>query len=101
MTFVYVVSRDHPESLDFEFVAAASAASDGATPQAVVDVNDNLKHFKLTSEAAPCPLQPCYFAKWDILADTSDYQYVMGFPVCLCNHFLPIFPISCHLLMLE
>ncbi len=23
-----------------------------------------------TSEAAPCPLQPCYFAKWDILADT-------------------------------
>jgi hypothetical protein len=54
-----------------------------------------------TSEAAPCPLQPCYFAKWDIFADTSDYQYVMGFPVCICNHFLPIFPISCHLLMLE
>jgi len=25
----------------------------------------------------------------------------MGFPVCICNHFLPIFPISCHLLMLE
>jgi len=55
----------------------------------------------LPSEAAPCPLQPCYFAKWDILANTSDYQYVMGFPVCICNHFLPIFPISCHLLMLE
>ena len=49
-----IVSREHPESLDFEFVAAASAASDGATPQAVVDiyaekksVNDNLKHFML------------------------------------------------------
>ena len=45
-----IVLREHPESLDFEFVAAASAAS-GATPQAVVDiyaekksVNDNLKH---------------------------------------------------------
>ncbi len=55
----------------------------------------------LTSEAAPCPLQPCYFAKWDMLADTSDYQYVMGFPVCICNHFLPIFRISCHRLMRE
>ena len=52
----------------------------------------------ITSEAAPCPLQPCYFAKWDILADIS---YVMGFRVCIRNHFLPIFPISCHLLMLE
>ncbi len=28
------------------------------------------------SEAAPCPLQPCYFAKWDILADISDSQYM-------------------------
>jgi hypothetical protein len=37
----------------------------------------------VTSEAAPCPLQPCYFAKWDIFADTSDHQYVMGFPVCI------------------
>jgi hypothetical protein len=54
-----------------------------------------------SSEAAPCPLQPCYFAKWDILADTWDYQYVMGFPVCIFNHFLPIFCISCHRLMLE
>jgi len=35
----------------------------------------------MTSEAAPCPLQPCYFAKWDILADTSDCLYVMGFPL--------------------
>ncbi len=49
-----IVSQEHPESLDFEFVAVASAASDGATPQAVVDiyakkksVNDNLKHFML------------------------------------------------------
>ena len=54
-----------------------------------------------SSEAAPCSLQPCYFAKWDIFADTSDYQYVMGFPVCILNNFLPIFPISCHLLMSE
>jgi hypothetical protein len=53
------------------------------------------------SEAAPCPLQPCYFAKWDILANTLDYQYVMGFPVCICNHCLPIFRISCHRLMRE
>jgi hypothetical protein len=51
------------------------------------------------SEAAPCPLQPCHFAKWDILADTSDYQSMMGFPVCIFNHFLPIFRISCHRLM--
>ncbi len=49
-----IVSREHPESSDFRFVAAASVASDGATPQAVVDihaekksVNDNLKHFML------------------------------------------------------
>ena len=48
------MSPEHPESLDFEFVAAASAASDGATPQAVVDiyakkksVNDKLTHFML------------------------------------------------------
>ena len=33
-----IVSREHPESLDFEFLAGASAASDGATPQAVVDI---------------------------------------------------------------
>ncbi len=54
-----------------------------------------------TSEAAPCPLQPCYFAKWDILANTLDYQYVMGFPVCIFNHFLPIFCILCHCLVHE
>ncbi len=54
-----------------------------------------------TSEAALCPLQPCYFAKWDILADTSDYQYVMGFPARIFNHFLPIFCIPCHRLMYE
>ena len=33
-----IVSRENPESLDFEFEAAASAASDGATPQAVVNI---------------------------------------------------------------
>ena len=55
----------------------------------------------IPSEAAPCPLQPCYFAKWDILADTSDYQYVMGFPARIFNHFLPIFRIPCHRLMYE
>ncbi len=53
------------------------------------------------SEAAPCPLQPCHFAKWDIFADTLNYPYVMVFPVCILNNFLPIFPISCHLLMLD
>jgi hypothetical protein len=52
-----------------------------------------------SSEAAPCPLQPCYFAKWDIFADTSDCQYAMGFPVCILDNFLPILPISCHILM--
>ncbi len=55
----------------------------------------------VTSEAAPCPLQPCYFAKWDIFADTSDCQYAMGFPVCILDNFLPILPISCHILMSE
>jgi hypothetical protein len=50
---------------------------------------------------ALCPLQPCYFAKWDIFADTSDCQYAMGFPVCILDNFLPILPISCHLLMSE
>jgi len=54
-----------------------------------------------TSEAAPCPLQPCFFAKWDILADISDSQYVMGFPARIFNHFLPIFRIPCHHLMYE
>jgi hypothetical protein len=54
-----------------------------------------------TSEAAPCPLQPCYFDKWDIFADTWDCQYAMGLPVCIFNNLLPIFPISCHLLMSE
>ncbi len=54
-----------------------------------------------SSEAAPCPLQPCYFAKWDILADILDYQYVMGFPECIFDHFLPIFRIPCHRLMYE
>jgi len=33
-----------------------------------------------TSEAAPCPLQPCYFDKWDFFADIWDCQYAMGFP---------------------
>jgi hypothetical protein len=33
------------------------------------------------SEAAPCPLQPYYFDKWDIFADTWDCQYAMGLPV--------------------
>ncbi len=51
------------------------------------------------SEVAPCPLQPCYFNKWDIFADSSDCQYAMGFPVCIFNNLLPIFSISCHLLM--
>ncbi len=35
------------------------------------------------SEAAPCPLQPCYFDKWDFFADIWDCQYAMGFPVCI------------------
>ncbi len=60
-----------------------------------------MDELKASSEAAPCLLQPCYFAKWDIFADTSDYQYVMGFPVCILNNILWLFPISCHLLMLE
>ena len=53
------------------------------------------------SEAAPCPLQPCYFDKWDLFADTWDCQYAMGFPVCIfkylgvsLHNFIPIFPIS-------
>ena len=49
---------------------------------------DIVKHDD-TSEAGPCPLQPCYFAKWDIFAYTSDCQYVMGFPLCILNNFLP------------
>jgi len=55
----------------------------------------------LPSEAAPCPLQPCYFDKWDLFADTWDCQYAMGFPVCIfkylgvsLHNFIPIFPIS-------
>ena len=55
----------------------------------------------LTSEAAPCSLQPCYFDKWDLFADTWDCQYAMGFPLCIfkylgesLHNFLPIFPIS-------
>ena len=54
-----------------------------------------------TSEAAPCPLQPCYFDKWDLFADTWDCQYAMGFPLCIfkylgvsLHNFVPIFPIS-------
>jgi hypothetical protein len=65
-----------------------------STPTAIPD-----EHPKRASEAAPCPLQLCYFDKWDIFADTSDCQYAMGFPVCIFNNLLPIFPISCHLLM--
>jgi len=60
------------------------------------------------SEAAPCPLQPCYFAKWDLFADIWDCQYAMGFPVCIFMYlgvslhiFLPIFPISRYFLMSE
>ena len=56
---------------------------------------------RLASEAAPCPLQPCYFDKWDIFADTWDCQYALGLPVCIFNNLLLIFPISCHLLMSE
>jgi len=44
-----IVSREHPESLDFEFVAAASAASDGATPQAVGDIYAEKKSLMTTS----------------------------------------------------
>ena len=53
------------------------------------------------SEAAPCPLQPCYFDKWDLFAATWDCQYAMGFPVCIfkylgvsLHNFIPIIPIS-------
>jgi hypothetical protein len=60
---------------------------------------DNVK--TTTSETAPCPLQPCYFDKWDIFADTWDCQYALGLPVCILNNLLLIFPISCHLLMSE
>ena len=53
-----IVSREHPQSLDFEKLAytaaSASAEPDGATPQAVADiyakkksVNDKLTHFML------------------------------------------------------
>jgi hypothetical protein len=53
-----IVSREHPQSLDFEMsahkAASASAESDGATPQAVVSIyakkksmNDKLTHFML------------------------------------------------------
>jgi len=41
------------------------------------------------SEAAPCPLQPCYFDKWDLFADTWDCQYAMGFPVCIFKFSCP------------
>jgi len=61
-----------------------------------------------TSEAAPCPLQPYYFDKWDFFADIWDCQYAMGFPVCIfmylgvsLHNFLPIFPISRYFLMSE
>jgi hypothetical protein len=54
-----------------------------------------------SSEAAPCPLQPFYFDKWDIFADTLVCQYAMGLPVCIFNNLLPIFPILCHLFMSE
>jgi len=53
------------------------------------------------ADAVPCPLQPCYFDKWDFFADIWDCQYAMGFPVCIFMYlgvslhiFLPIFPIS-------
>jgi len=55
----------------------------------------------LASEAAPYPLQPCFFDKWNLFADTWDCQYAMGFPVCIfkylgvsLHNFIPIFPIS-------
>jgi hypothetical protein len=41
------------------------------------------KKVEHASEAAPCPLKPCYFDKWDLFADTWDCQYAMGFPVCI------------------
>ena len=62
-----------------------------------------IKHGRIhmTSEAAPCPLQPCYFDKWDFFADMWDCHYAVGFPVCIfmylgvsLHNFLPIFPIS-------
>ena len=65
------------------------------------ETNSQTKDYKGTSEAAPCPLQPCYFDKWDFFADIWDRQYTMGFPVCIfmylgvsLHNFLPIFPIS-------
>jgi hypothetical protein len=70
-------------------------------PQAGILAQNLLEEQLNTSEAAPCPLQPCYFDKWDIFAHTLDCQDGMGFPVCILNNFLPIFPISCHLLMSE
>ena len=44
-----IVSQENPESLDFEFEAAASAASDGATPQAVGDIYAEKKSLMTTS----------------------------------------------------
>ena len=72
----------------------------GAAKAHVGDIDELLSLIE-TSEAAPCPLQPCYFAKWDILADISDSQYVMGFPACIFDHFRLIFRIPCHCLMYE
>jgi hypothetical protein len=67
---------------------------------------EQLQHIANASEAAPCPLQPFFFAKWDIFADTWDCQYTIGFPVRIFTYLglshqklCPIFHISCHLLM--
>ena len=96
------------------------AATTPLKPQMPISIQSNLPHIPIkfgnnlnepncptircavdTSETAPCPLQPCYFDKWDIFADTWDCQYALGLPVCIFNNLLLIFPISCHLLMSE
>jgi hypothetical protein len=95
----------HESDNDSHADVTASAPSDAAAAAAfVAAVNEASSASAATtidyaSEAAPCPLQPCYFDKWDIFADTLDCQYAMGFPVCTFKNLLPIFPISCHLLM--
>ncbi len=84
----------HPMAASSGFAWSHLYSPSGDVPRAV-------SSWRHASEAALYPLQPCYFAKWDIFADTSDYQYVMGIPVCILNNFLPLFPISCHFLMSE
>jgi hypothetical protein len=59
------------------------------------DINDRSHPNLTTSYSLAILINGTFFA------DTSDCQYVMGFPVCILNNFLLIFPISCHLLMSE